>query len=217
MVYNIDMPSVEMEKEILGFAKRLQNTDVPSDVNNFYAAERANIQFYNLQTYLRQMAELNPDTLLIGEAPGYNGCARTGVPFSSEKLLREGVHGGLLFGAHNGYRVIGRPIVHEQSASAMWEALEAVENVPLLWNAYPFHPYRKDNPWSNRKPRVSELMSGMGVLKEIIRLFRIKKLVAVGNAADGLLEKMELEHARVRHPSYGGKSLFIKQVSELLV
>jgi uracil-DNA glycosylase len=210
------MPSVEMEKLIFEFAERLQHTKVPSDVNNFYAADRTNIQRHNLLLYLRQMAELKPDTLLVGEAPGYNGCARTGVPFSSEKLLREGVQGGRLFGAHNGYLTHAGTAVHEQSAAAMWEALEAVDNVPLLWNAYPFHPHRKENPCSNRKPRSSELFVGREFLEEIIVLFRIKKLVAVGNAADEVLQKIGLEHSKVRHPSHGGKSLFTEQVSELL-
>ena len=202
------MSPISIEPSITRFAKRLQNTPVGNNVNNFYAARRTNLQRHNLQTYLQQMKAVHPDTLLVGEAPGYNGCARTGVPFSSEKLLREGVLEGKLFGAHNGYRVNTKTVRHEQTAAAMWQLLCEVENLPLLWNAYPFHPHLPDNPDTNRKPRAAELKLGMEILEEIIMLFNIKKVVAVGNAAEEVLKKMALEHKKVRHPSYGGKTAF---------
>jgi uracil-DNA glycosylase len=206
----------KIEHAILRFARRLQESDVPPDVNNFYAAKRTNTQRHNLQTYLRQMAELEPDTLLIGEAPGHNGCARTGVPFSSEKLLRDGVLGGRLFGAHNGYRVSRRTVVHEQSAAAMWEVLAEVERIPLLWNAYPFHPHLPGNPNSNRKPKVSELETGTVFLEELIKIFEIERVIAVGNAAEAALKRMGLAHAKVRHPSYGGRTAFSLGLKGLL-
>ena len=204
------------EHAIARFAGGLQNSDVPEDVNNFYAAKRSNRQRRNLQTYLRQMAELRPDTLLIGEAPGYNGCARTGVPFSSEKLIREGVLDGRLFGEHNGYLISRKTVVHEQSAAAMWQVLSEVDRIPLLWNAYPFHPHQKGEKNSNRKPRASELRAGMEILEEIIALFDIEKLIAVGSAAEDVLRKMGLDHEKVRHPSYGGKTAFTAGIKELL-
>lgn len=194
--------------QLLTFSRRLQESSVPDDVNNFYATKRTNTQRHNLQTYLRQMTALAPDTLLVGEAPGHNGCARTGVPFSSEKLLRDGVLGGQLFGAHNGYRVSRRTVVHEQSAAAVWKVLAEAGRVPLLWNAYPFHPHRPGDPDSNRKPKMSELEHGALFLEELIRIFGIQRLIAVGNAADSLLTRMGLEHQKVRHPSYGGRTAF---------
>lgn len=208
------MPNIE--RKILRFAKSLQNTTVGDDVNNFYAAKRTNMQRHNLQRYLRQMRELQPETLLVGEAPGYNGCARTGVPFSSEKLLREGVLGGRLFGTHNGYYVNNNTVRHEQTAASMWQLLETVEQIPLLWNAYPFHPHFANDPFSNRKPKAAELQLGMKILEELVALFEIRRVIAVGNAAEATLRKMGLEYAKVRHPSYGGKRLFTAQLSGLL-
>lgn len=206
----------KLKCQILRFAKALQDTEVPTDVNNFYAAGRTNTQRHNLQTYLQQMVELKPDTLLVGEAPGHNGCARTGVPFSSERLVREGVLGGRLFGEHNGYRVSHRTAVHEQTAAAMWEVLAEVDRIPLLWNAYPFHPHRQGDTNSNRKPKASELKSGMEILREIIALFEIEKVVAVGNAAEEVLQKMGIDHTKVRHPSYGGKTAFSLGIKGIL-
>ena len=208
------MPKVK--PKILRFAKRLQHTEVPSDVNNFYAAKRTNKQRHNLQTYLQQMYDLQPDTLLVGEAPGYNGCARTGVPFSSEKLIREGVLDGKLFGEENGYHVSHKTVVHEQTAASMWQVLAEVDHLPLLWNAYPFHPHLPGDRNSNRKPKASELKIGIEILREIIILFDIKKVVAVGNAAEEVLKKMDIDHEKVRHPSYGGKTAFTLGIKGLL-
>jgi uracil-DNA glycosylase len=206
----------KINTKVLRLAKSLQNTEVPSDVNNFYAAKRTNKQRHNLQTYLQQMVELQPDTLLVGEAPGYNGCARTGVPFSSEKLIREGVLDGKLFGEENGYYVSHKTVVHEQTAASMWQVLSEVDHLPLLWNAYPFHPHLTGDKNSNRKPKSSELKVGMEILRKIIILFDIKKVVAVGNAAEEVLKKMGLEHEKVRHPSYGGKTAFTNGIKALL-
>ena len=205
-----------VNRKIVACVRRIQNTEVPADVNNFYATGRTNLQRHNLQTYLQQMWTFRPDTLLVGEAPGHNGCARTGVPFSSEQLIREGVLGGALFAEHNGYKITHKTAKHEQSAAAMWEVLGEVDCLPLLWNAYPFHPHRPGEPESNRKPKASELKTGMAILHEIILLFEIKKVVAVGNAAEAVLQKMGIEHAKVHHPSYGGRTAFKAGIRAIL-
>ncbi len=64
------------------------------DSVNFYAPdpnqilEKANeIRRRNLRLYLSEMAQYNPEVLLIGEAPGHLGCLLTGIPFTSEFLL----------------------------------------------------------------------------------------------------------------------------------
>lgn len=202
--------------EIKRFAKALQDENVGGDVYNFYHAARTNARRHNLQRYLTDMKQLRPDTLLVGEAPGYNGCARTGVPFSSERLLREGVCGGMLFGAHNGYIVSGGDVRSEQSAKAMWEVLESLPRLPLLWNAYPFHPHPLDNRNANRKPRKSELMRGGWFLRELMALFGIERVIAVGNAAEAVLLVSGIDHEKVRHPSYGGKRAFAEGLHALL-
>lgn len=202
--------------DIKRFAKALQDENVGSDVYNFYHAARTNARRHNLQRYLTDMKRLHPDTLLVGEAPGYNGCARTGVPFSSEKLLREGVCGGMLFGAHNGYVVTDGDVRSEQSAKAMWEVLASLPLLPLLWNAYPFHPHPLDNPNANRKPRKSELIRGAWFLRELAALFAIERVIAVGNAAETMLSASEIVHEKVRHPAYGGKREFTEGLRSLL-
>jgi uracil-DNA glycosylase len=194
------------------FARRLQDEELSGEVTNFYRAKRTNLQRSNLQRYLAFMYEKGTDVLLVGEAPGYNGCRLTGVPFTSEYIIRRGVLDGKLFGVDNGYRASVKKVKKEQSATAMWSVLEEMEVLPLLWNAFPFHPYKKENIYSNRKPTVKELEIGKHYLSELIELFDIKVVIAVGNVADDVLNRMEIEHTKVRHPSYGGKKDFKEQL-----
>jgi len=194
------------------FARRLQDEEVEGEVTNFYKAKRKNLQRANLEKYLAFMYEQGVDTLLVGEAPGYNGCRLTGVPFTSEYIVRSGVCKGRLFGVEQGYRASSLRVKKEQSATAMWSVLEALDTLPLLWNAFPFHPYKKENIDSNRKPNTKELAIGKVYLCELIRAFNIKKVIAVGNVADHILNTMHIEHVKVRHPSYGGKKEFKEQL-----
>ncbi len=201
-----------MTRSVKKFTRLLQDEPDLVDVNNFYKAKRQNLQRYNLDRYLAHMMTLQPEVILVGEAPGYNGCRLTGIPFTSEDIVFKGVCDGKLFGSHNGYKASAIKAQKEQSASAMWSVLQEYDSVPLLWNAFPFHPYKPGNPFSNRKPNAKELHIGKAYLFTLMKLFPIKKVIAVGNVASQSLKKMGIEHHKVRHPSYGGKALFKEQL-----
>jgi uracil-DNA glycosylase len=205
-----------MDTKIIRFCQSLQNATVGPTVNNFYAAKRTNTQRYNLQRYLQTASEHNSKIMVVGEAPGYNGCARTGIPFSSQRLLAEEVIPGLLFGEANGFRVKRDRAVHEQTAASMWQLLKPYGIIPLMWNAYPFHPHRPGNPLSNRKPSVSEIRDGQIYLLELLDLFGIERVVGVGRSAQAALEMAGVSHECVRHPSYGGKPEFMASMREIL-
>jgi hypothetical protein len=53
-------------------------------------------------------------------------------------------------------------------------------------------------------------------LKELIPLFDIKIVVAVGNTAETTLKSMGIACQKVRHPSYGGKTMFINGINEVI-
>jgi hypothetical protein len=159
----------------------------------------------NLERYLRKMQELTPQVLLVGEAPGHKGCGLTGIPFSSERLLAEHPFFSEFQSATD-----PASLASESSATIVWEGIAGLSSPPLLWNAFPFHPYKGENLRSNRAPNREELLVGKRVLKRLIQLFPIRTYVAVGQKASNQLEQMEIPFQAVRHPSFGGKKDFLK-------
>lgn len=141
---------------IAGFVEELAFTDVTPNVYNQYSYQyqENSIRRDNLLIYLNQMYELKPKVILVGEAPGYRGCRLTGVPFTSEHLLMNNMEGLGLFGKEKGYRLASNKekLLKEATATIIWETLIKHDAVALGWNAFPFHPHKKDNEKSNRAP-----------------------------------------------------------------
>ena len=208
--------AVKTDADILRFGKMLQDAAVGAHVFNFYAAKRTNLQRPNLQRYLQQLRQLQPELLLVGEAPGYNGCRLTGVPFSSEAILADGVLEGTLFTEARGYRTARRPYTREQSAAVVWEVLQRRGEAALCWNAFCFHPHKPGTPDSNRKPTVKEIASAVPFLQALLALFpSVKTVVAVGNSAETALTRLGIPHTKVRHPAHGGKPQFVREMDQL--
>jgi uracil-DNA glycosylase len=171
------------------------------------------IRRHNLRSYLDQMEALSPAILLLGEAPGYKGCRLTGVPFTSEKILR--THPFFLDGD---YKFINPQdqLMSEQSATIIWNVLDLFNSKPLIWNIFPFHPYKRDNTKTNRTPDEAELNFGKQFLIKMLDIFPITKIAAVGRKAESKLIEMNLEHTYIRHPANGGKRKFVEGMKEIL-
>ena len=120
-------------------------------------------------------------------------------------------------GADRGYRkaTSGPKLSTEASATMVWSTIAAIEPLPLLWNAFPFHPFHPGDPDSNRAPSSSELLLGQRYIARLLRLFPIERVVAIGNQAALSLTKLGIEHVKVRHPSQGGKNLFVEGMARL--
>ena len=83
--------------EIDAIIAELAALPAPPDAVNMYAAAGPpgnELRRRNLALALELALPRGPDLLLVGEAPGYNGARRTGVPFTSERLLLEGLGPG---------------------------------------------------------------------------------------------------------------------------
>jgi len=168
---------------------------------------------------LRLAAHLDCDArwLLVGEAPGYQGCRYTGVAFTSEKLLIDGVVPRLPRLDHR-LTTRDRPFA-EPSATVVWKTLHRLriaEHV-VLWNALQMHPFRESDAWSNRAPRRNELELGSAAMDLLTRHFTQAKIVAVGRKAEALLSGLgHNSFVTVRHPSMGGASEFSAQLSRVV-
>lgn len=204
---------------INAFINNLAKTAVSPQVKNQYALDstknfRTQIRRNNLRAYLENMAGRQPEFMLVGEAPGYRGARLTGIPFASPYTLTQlpawlGI---------DSLRIPDEwPHIHkEASATIMWETLTQVTAVPLLWNAYPFHPHKPNQLQSNRKPTQQELDRQRPFFQQIITLFPIRTIIAVGNTAAETLTRWHIPHEKVRHPSHGGKADFQKGLFSLL-
>ena len=201
------------------FVDQLGETAVPPHAYNQYSPVQPEnaTRRHNLRHYLRQMQQRQPAILLVGEAPGYRGCRLTGVPFVSPAILQAGTPSGL-FGLNNGWQTSSEwsDIQREASATIVWETLAGVRPLPLLGNAFPFHPHQLSQPKSNRTPKRNELEWGRPFLHQLLQIFPIKTIVAVGNKAEQALTGWEIAHSKVRHPSHGGKHEFRRGVREIV-
>src|SRR5262249_42517012 len=94
----------------------------------------------NLRLYLEEIGA--PRMMLVGEAPSHRGGRLTGIAFTSEAIMLRGVDGRFL-GEDRGYRKATRGSQRstEASATMVWSTIKNIEPLPLLWNAFPFHPF----------------------------------------------------------------------------
>lgn len=154
--------------------------------------------------------DCDPALICVGEAPGYQGAVISGVAFTSEDQLMAGAipridreAGRLSLRAAGPFK--------EPSATAVWGILYELElaESAILWNAIQMHPYVPGNHLCNRTPTQAEVMLGRPAMLALRSAFPRAKLVAIGQKAQGLLQRMELTaDVAVRHPSYGGKPEF---------
>ena len=167
---------------------------------------------YYLQRRKNLIAHLScPDPLciIIGEAPGYRGARFTGVPFTSEKLLID--QSIPRVGHPKGKRITTRHIPwKEPSATIVWEELHKLQvaDRTILFNAVPWHPEGADGPLSNRPPKAAEKKAGQECLSLFIDLFQDIPVMALGNIASESLNRLSIEHTKIRHPANGGAPLF---------
>jgi uracil-DNA glycosylase len=205
-----------LQTEIDNFIDPLATTIVTGPVFNQYApgGEANRLRRHNLRLYLQRMAAVQPEVLLVGEAVGYRGGRLTGIPFASQAILldEEG-----FFGLSRGYRAPGEDgFPHtEVTATILWQAVAAMQPPPLLWNAFPFHPYAPGRPLSNRAPTRAERELGHSFLVVLMALFPIQSVVAVGKTAAASLAALGISCHIIRHPSHGGKSAFLDGIKTI--
>lgn len=168
----------------------------------------------NLKVFFEYLVKSKSKVLLIGEAPGYKGCRLTGIPFTSGIAIKNTRHEALVELIP---KIRLNKTIPENTASILWEFLGTNKPIPILWNAFPFHPHKEGILESNRKPNKEELLEGSEYLHMVNEIFRPKKVFALGRVGEVSLRALfpEKEIGYIRHPSYGGKKQFIEGVSKV--
>lgn len=189
------------------------------------------IRAANLTRYLelRQKAHY----LFIAEGLGYQGGHFSGMAMTSERILL-GCHPDIkpevVLGKWE-YRRTSNPKseflkatqkqsgFNEPTATVMWNTLarhglSAFDTI--LWNIFPFHPYKGDNKLTNRTPTSQELDVGIEYARKLLSLVPTLKIVAIGQKSAGTLQRYGVECAAcVPHPSMGGANRFKAAVAKL--
>ena len=174
-----------------------------------YNPYRNEMYRYNLLHYLHHLQTTKIDIMLIGEAPGYRGCALTGIPFTDEIQLKYSGNDYAL-GAWPRLNKIGN--TSERSATIIWSALRKYHITPLLWNIFPFHPYQACKARSNRTPTQTELKEGIKYVHTLTSIFAIEdsQIFTIGKKAKTALGLTDDSHC-IRHPANDYKKEFQPQ------
>jgi len=168
----------------------------------------------SLLSALMQKAQASKiDAIWIGRDLGYRGGRRTGLALTDDAHLQNHVS---RWGIPVERATLGNPVA-ERTASVIWSVLDGISAPVFLWNVFPFHPHESENAFTNRPHNAMERVAGEGVLRELIRILKPLRIVAVGNDAFGVAARLAggIPVQKVRHPSYGGQTEFLTQVRSL--
>lgn len=179
----------------------------PLDIPRRAAADRV--------ARLRAHFDCAPALVLVGEAPGYQGCHFSGIPFTNEKLILEGAIPRVRADA----RLTTRPRPWcEPSATIVWRTLRTLglAERTILWNTFAWHPHRPGERLSNRTPTRTEIDAGLTVLRAVLDHFAGVRVVPVGQVAGRTLGALGIAaEPAVRHPSMGGATEFARGLAQI--
>ena len=217
------MPEVSVNQhKVTAFVESLRSAEMPSgglvniydDVHDPYGWRRG-----RLLRWLTLPRDGGPLVLFVGEAPGRDGAAVTGVPFSSFETLTASGFERLHPVQHDeGFAAAygGEAKRTERTAKSFWNAaLPVLDGLPLpvVWNIVPFWPHRFG---ANRKPRVPELGFGLSWTEQVIDMWEFDAVVSVGRCAEVGLNNAGVANEYIRHPSRGGAREFAAGIKRVL-
>lgn len=205
-------------RDIQQFIEQLSTVTLP-DVFNPYRdicplydhSDAPQVRRENLEVLLRAARQLNVKTVWVARDLGYRGGRRTGLALTDEFHLSKKAS---MFGGIDLRRTTVGPAIKERTASTIWNMVERIGEPIFMWNAFPFHPHLPDDPMSNRCHKTRERKQTSWVLDSILELVKPTRVFSIGGDAKRCLATIGVETTAFRHPSYGGQSEFIAQVSE---
>ncbi len=132
---------------------------------------------------------------------------------TSERIITErGLEGLQRSSAKKGGQAVQDGGFAEPTATIVWEIIGNNKKF-VFWNIFPFHPYKPEKPHSYRHPSSEEIKSTREILKEFLNLFPEAQVFTVGKIAKDYFDNKNFKS--LRHPSFGGKEEFKKEISPL--
>ncbi len=224
--------------DIDGFLDKLQQYKAPFVFNPWsdydpscdIAPYAPYIRSSNLKRYLE--LRLKAKYLFIGEGLGYQGGHFSGIAITSERILL-GWHPDVdlkrVLGEWEYVRTSNpessllndiqkRKGFNEPTDTVVWNVLSrhnlAAFEV-ILWNIFPFHPYKEGKLLSNRAPWNKELYEGIFYTRMLMELVPDMAILAIGQKAAMTLDRYGVKNSAVPHPSMGGSNRFKAAVAGL--
>lgn len=222
------------------FMKRLQAFSAPQvfnpwkDYDERYDIHKRSslIRRRQLSAYLEERIG-KTKMLIIAEAVGYQGGRFTGIAMTCERMLlgfHPTVSSTMVFSGVEPTRTSNGSSVfitkqtqrekgfNEPTDSVVWNAMLDANMDPyevVLWNIFPFHPYKVDNGLTNRTPTKEELDQGWAYTSELMKLFPDAQILGVGQKSSQTLQDYGVNvQATLRHPANGGAGLYKQQFKE---
>lgn len=165
----------------------------------------------NLELSLEAAIAFKVKTIWIARDLGYRGGRRTGLALTDEAHLD--AYSELFRGLPVERATVG-PAVGERTANTIWRMLNRLQAPVFLWNVFPLHPHEPRDPMSNRCHTARERDACGAFLHAIIQLLNPDQVFAIGGDAHRAVGALGIESVQVRHPSYGGQNVFIRQIEE---
>jgi len=152
------------------------------------------------------------DSLWLGRDLGYRGGRRTGLALTDDVHVNQHAARWQL----NFDRATKGPIVKERTAAVAWQLLAQIKRPVFLWNVFPFHPHLADQQFGNRAHTAHEREIGEQLCQDLIALLQPKSIIAIGQHATQSALRLvpESKVVSVRHPSYGGQTVFLTTLSK---
>jgi hypothetical protein len=183
--------------------------DADPDLDRPGAARR---RCANLEAYLERVGR--PRVVLVGEALGFRGGRFSGIAFTSERQLVGEDGRRLPWASSPPFHPTSRnpALWLEPSGSIVWDALGGAAAGVLLWNSFPWHPFGKAGPLSNRTPEPALWKANLHVLEALFAEIGAVRVLAVGRTAQAALGELGVEAPALRHPAHGGAVVFRTQM-----
>ena len=171
--------------------------------------------------------------ILVAEALGYQGGRFTGIAMTSERILlnnHQRVEPTAVFPPQHFKRTSNAQSKHlsstqqklgfnEPTATVVWNEIilnDISPNDVILWNIFPFHPHKVNQPLSNRTPKDAEKEEGLAYVRMLQKLCPNAMLITIGNQSQQTLQKYNITNVKVPHPSMGGATRFRQAFRTLL-
>lgn len=201
------------------FCNRIAATTLPNVFNPYASCcpihdlpDAPEIRRRNLSRILNYHASKPAPSIWFGRDLGYRGGRRTGLALTDEVMM---IAGYKRLGQTPLEKATRGPVLVERTASVIWELIGRLDELPILWNAFPLHPHEPDRPMTNRTHTKLEREVTAWSIEELKTRFPDAKLIAIGNDASKALRDLGYIHETARHPSYGGQRDFVVKMESL--